>query len=154
MEIWLDDFQLSVSRTIMWVAVYLESILAGDGEVRIRNHCTISWAEIISKFTTVTKCSSCYCWVAVISDFLRPHGLQHARLLYPSLSLGVYSNSCPLGQWCCHLTLCCPLLLLPSIFLRIRVSSNESVLCIRWSKFWNFSFSIKSFQWIFRANFL
>ena len=41
-----------------------------------------------------------------------------------------------------HLTLCCPLLLLPSIFPSIRVFSNESVLCIRWPKFWNFSFSI------------
>ena len=63
MEIWLDDFQLSVSRTIVWAAVYLESILAGDSEVRIRKHCTISWAEIVSKFIIVTKCSSCYCWV-------------------------------------------------------------------------------------------
>ena len=41
-----------------------------------------------------------------------------------------------------HLILCCPLLLLPSIFPRIRVFSNESVLCIRWAKYWSFSFSI------------
>ena len=41
-----------------------------------------------------------------------------------------------------HLILCCPLLLLPSIFPSIRVFSNESVLCIRWAKCWNFSFSI------------
>jgi len=41
-----------------------------------------------------------------------------------------------------HLILCCPLLLLPSIFPRIRVLSSESALCIRWSKFWSFSFSI------------
>ena len=41
-----------------------------------------------------------------------------------------------------HLILCCPLLLLPSIFLIIRVFSNESVLCIRWPKYWSFSFSI------------
>ena len=41
-----------------------------------------------------------------------------------------------------HLILCCPLLLLPSIFPRLRVFSNESVLCIRWSKYWSFSFSI------------
>ena len=40
-----------------------------------------------------------------------------------------------------HLILCCPLLL-PSIFPGIRVFSNESVLCIRWPKYWNFSFSI------------
>ena len=40
-----------------------------------------------------------------------------------------------------HLILCCPLLLLPSIFLNIRVFS-ESPLCIRWPKYWSFSFSI------------
>ena len=41
-----------------------------------------------------------------------------------------------------HLILCHPLLLLPSVFLSIRVFSNESVLCIRWPKYWSFSFSI------------
>ena len=41
-----------------------------------------------------------------------------------------------------HLILCCPLLLLPPIFLSIRVFSSESVLCIRWSMYWCFSFSI------------
>ena len=41
-----------------------------------------------------------------------------------------------------HLTLCHPLLLLPSIFPRIRVFSRESALCIRWSKYWSFSFNI------------
>ena len=41
-----------------------------------------------------------------------------------------------------HLILCHPLLLLPSIFPRIRVFSNELALCIRWQKYWSFSFSI------------
>ena len=41
-----------------------------------------------------------------------------------------------------HLILCHPLLLLPSIFLSIRVFSNESALCIRWPEYWNFSFNI------------
>ena len=41
-----------------------------------------------------------------------------------------------------HLILCCPLLLLPSIFPSIRVFSNESALRIRWPKYWSFSFSI------------
>ena len=41
-----------------------------------------------------------------------------------------------------HLILCRPLLLLPSIFPSIKVFSNESVLCIRWPKYWSFSFSI------------
>ena len=45
-----------------------------------------------------------------------------------------------------HLILCCPLLLLPSIFPSISVFSNESVLHIRWPKHWSFSFSISPFN--------
>ena len=41
-----------------------------------------------------------------------------------------------------HLILCCPLLLLPSIYPNIRVFSNELVLCIRWPKYWSFGFNI------------
>ena len=41
-----------------------------------------------------------------------------------------------------HLILCHPLLLLPSIFLSIRVFSNESALCMSWPKYWSFSFNI------------
>ena len=74
---------------------------------------------------------------------LRPHGLQHAKLPCPSPTPRAYSNSCPLSWWC-HPTIssCCPLLLLPSIFPSIRVFSNESVLPIRWPKYWSFSFKI------------
>ena len=43
-----------------------------------------------------------------------------------------------------HPILCCPLLFLPSIFPRLRVFSNESALCIRWPKYWSFSFNISS----------
>ena len=77
-----------------------------------------------------------------MSDSLRNHGLQHARLPCPSLSPGVCLNSCPLSRWC-HPTVssCHPLLPLPSILPSIRVFSNELVLCIRWPKYWNFSFS-------------
>ena len=45
-----------------------------------------------------------------------------------------------------HLILCCPLLLPPSIFPSIRVFSNESVLLIRWPKYWSFSFSISPYN--------
>ena len=78
-----------------------------------------------------------------MSDSLRPHELQHARLPRPSLSPGVCSNSCPLSWWC-HPTIssCHPLLLLPLIFLRIWVFSNELSFPIRWPKYWSFSFII------------
>ena len=45
-----------------------------------------------------------------------------------------------------HLTICSPLLLLVSIFPSIRVFSNESALCIRWPKYWSFSFSISHYN--------
>ena len=45
-----------------------------------------------------------------------------------------------------HFILCCPLLLLPSIFPNSRVFSNESALCIRWPKDWSFSFNISPFS--------
>ena len=78
-----------------------------------------------------------------MSDTLQPHGLQHARFPCPSPAPGAYSNSCLSNQWC-HPTIssCHPLLLLPSIFPSIRVFSNESVLHIRWPKYWSFSFNI------------
>ena len=72
---------------------------------------------------------------------LQPHGLQHTRPPCPSPTPGVYSNSCPLMP-SNHLILYYLLLLLPSIFPSIRVFSNESVLRIRWPKYWSFSFSL------------
>ena len=81
---------------------------------------------------------------SVVSNSLRPHGLQHARLPCPSPIPGACSNSCPSSQWCypTFSSSCRPLLLLPSIFPSIRVFSNVSVLRIRWPKDWSFSFSI------------
>ena len=75
---------------------------------------------------------------------LRPHELQHARLLCPSLSLWVCSNSCPLSQSVMlsnHLILCCLLFLLPLILPSIRGFSSESAINIRWPKYCSFSFS-------------
>ena len=53
-----------------------------------------------------------------------------------------------------HLILCRPRLLLLSIFPSIRISYNESVLPIRWPKYWEFQLQCQSFQWIFRTDFL
>ena len=80
---------------------------------------------------------------SVVSDSLRPQGLQHTRPPCPWQSLGACSNSCP-SSWWCHPTIssCRLLLLLPSIFPSIRVFYNESTLRIRWPKYWSFSFSI------------
>ena len=81
---------------------------------------------------------------SVVSHSLRPHGLQHARLLCPLPTPKVCSNSCPLQSVMPsnHLILCHPLLLLPSIFPSIRVFSSESALCIRWPEYCSFGFNI------------
>ena len=80
---------------------------------------------------------------SVVSDSLRPHESQHARPPCPSPSPGVHSNSRPSSQWC-HPAISSshPLLLLPPIPPSNRVFSNESTLCMRWPKYWSFSFSI------------
>ena len=70
------------------------------------------------------------------------HGLQHTRLSCPSASPVVCSNSSPLSQMSSnHLILCHPLLLLPSIFLSIRIFS-ELALHFSMPKYWSFSFII------------
>ena len=65
------------------------------------------------------------------------HYISWSLLKLMSITLVIPSN---------HLILCQPLLLPPSIFPSIRVFSSESALCIRWSKYWSFSFSISPFN--------
>ena len=85
---------------------------------------------------------TCCCSVTKSCLTLRTQRLQHSWLLCLSLSPGVCTieSVMPFN----HLILCCTLILLTSIFPSIRVFSNESVLCIRWPKYWSFSFNISS----------
>ena len=81
---------------------------------------------------------------SVMSDSLRPHGLQHSQAslsftISQSLLKLIFIELLMLSN---HLILCCPLPLLPSIFPSIRVFSNELALHIRWPKYWSFNFSI------------
>ena len=81
---------------------------------------------------------------SVMSNSLRPQGLQHARPPCPSPTPGVYSNSCPLSLWC-HPTISSSVVPFSSClqsFPAIRLFSNQSVLFIRWPKYWSFSFSL------------
>ena len=80
---------------------------------------------------------------SVLSNSLRPHGLQHIRLPSPSLSQSLLKLvSIESGMSSNHLLLCHSLPFLPSIFPSIRVFSSEKALHIRCSKYWSFSFSI------------
>ena len=78
---------------------------------------------------------------SVVSNSLQPHGLQASLSFIISwnlLKLMSIESVMPSN----HLILCYPLLLLPSILPSIRVFSNKSGLCIRWPKYWSFSFNI------------
>ena len=81
---------------------------------------------------------------SVVSDSLRPHESQHAWPPCPSPTPRVHSDSSPSSSVMpsSHLILCRPLLLLPPIPPSIRVFSSDSTLCMRWPKYWSFSFSI------------
>ena len=79
---------------------------------------------------------------SVVSDSLEPHGLQQTSLPCPSPTPGASSNSSESVMPSNNLLLCHPIFLLPSILPSMGVFSSESVLRIRWPKYWSFSFSI------------
>ena len=81
---------------------------------------------------------------SVMSNSLRPHGLQQARFPCPSPTPGSLHKHISIEPVMPsnHLIPCHPLLLLPSIFPSIRVFSNKLALCVRWPEYWSFSFSI------------
>ena len=78
---------------------------------------------------------------SVMTDSLRPHGLQHTRLPCPSPSPRVCSNSCPFS-WSFHPTISSsvvPFSSYPQSFPASGSFPIKSVLCIRWPKYWSFS---------------
>ena len=89
-----------------------------------------------TQFSSVQPLSCIWCfvtpWTAAGQASL---SITNSRSLLKLMSIALVTSSN-------HFMLCCPLLLPPSIFPSIRVFSNESVLCIRWSKYWRFSFSV------------
>ena len=104
-------------------------------------NCLLPFHQFFLRLSFLNWCICCS--VTVRSNFLRPQEPQHARLLCPSLSPWVLKlMSIKSVMPSNHLILCRPLFLLPSNFHSIRVFSNELALCIRWPKYWSFSFSI------------
>ena len=93
-------------------------------------------------FSSVQFCSvqfSC----SIMSNSLQPHGLQHARMPCPSPTPGIYSNLCPLSWWY-HSTISSSVVPFSSHLQSCPAwgSFYQSVLCIRWPKYWSFSFNI------------
>ena len=109
---------------------------------RLEKNSSLGPGPIGEEFNFQVMLSSVQFIHSVVSNSLRPHELQHARLPCPSPILVACWKSIELLMPSNHLILCLPFLLLPSIFPSIRVFSDESLLRIRWPNFWSFSFSI------------
>ena len=109
--------------------------------------CTLSTSqtgtEIWSQLTRRTKHISHCCSVAQMDFLVMPRtAARQASLSYTNSQSLLKVMSIKLMMPSNHLILCHPLLLLSSTFPSIRVFSNELALCIRWPKYWSFSFSI------------
>ena len=115
--------------------IYLSICLCGLSF--FHQYLIVFWVQVfcLLQFSTVQFSGS------VMSDSLRPHESQHVRPPYPSPPPRVHSPSIKLVMPSSHLILCHPLFLLPPIPPSIRVFPNESALCMRWPKYWSFSFS-------------
>ena len=88
---------------------------------------------------------------SVVSNSLRPHGLQHARLPCPSPTFGAYSNSCPSSRWC-HSTISSFVVPFSSCIQSFQASGSFQM-----SQFFTSggqSIGVSAFQWILRTDFL
>ena len=102
---------------------------------------TLHFQDTVFLFVGLFLCFCC-CSVFKTCLTLPTHGLHHVRLICPPLSPRLCSNSWHLSVTLSEpLIFCCPFLLLPSIFPRIRVFSKELDVWIRWPKYWSFSLS-------------
>ena len=107
-----------------WISLQSKDLSRVFSNTTVQTHRFFSPQKTGKQIISKTICAvqlSC----SVMSDSLRPHGLQHTRLPCPSPTPEAYSDS-----------------LLPSTFPSIRVCSNEPVLRIRWPEYWSFSFNI------------
>ena len=123
---------ISQERILEWVAI---SFSRGSSQPRDCTHVSCTVRQILY-YSVQFRCS-------VVSNSLQPHGLYHASPLCPSPTPRVYSNSCSLSQWC-HPTISSSVLPFSFCLQSFPASGSfpkESVLCIRWPKYWSFSFS-------------
>ena len=137
MVVWVRPNAVALKKYVRWM-------LLRCGSLRKVKH--RRWKGISP--ITVGNISSVLFSCSVVSDSLWPSGLQHARPPCPSSTPGVYSNSCPLSRWC-HPTVSSSVIPFSSCLQASPVSgsfSNESALCIRWPKYWSFSFNISPYS--------
>ena len=127
MNLFIKQKQINRHRKQTWLPKWKGSLGGINQEFGIDRYTlshSVQWLSHVRLFATL--------WTAACQASLSITNSQ-SLLKLMSIELVIPSN---------HLILCRPLLLLLSIFPSIRVFSNESVLCIRWPKYWSFSFNI------------
>ena len=111
-----------------------------------------STLSILNQNMVYFMCAQFQCSHSVVSDSLQPHGMQHARLPFPSPAPGACSNSCP-SSWWCHPTISSSVVPFSCLShhqgLFQWVSSSHQV-----ARVLEFQLQYQSFQWIFRTDFL
>ena len=109
-----------------------KSVLVG---LPLKLQSKINMAVLLKEFSSVQFSRS------VMSDSLRPHETQHARPSCPSPTPGVHSNSCPSSRWC-HPAISSSVIPFSSCPQSLPASGSfpMSQLCMRWPKYWSFSF--------------
>ena len=117
------------AKILEWVAISFSSSVKNAIHNLIGIHASVQFSSVTQLWPTL--------WDPM--DCIMPGLPVHHQL--PELAQTMSTESVMPSN---HLILCCSLLLLPSIFPRIRVFSNESALQIRWPKYWSFSFNISS----------
>ena len=131
----------------------------GSKEVCIRSEYLREWGSCVDKSWPMIVCSypdSLVFWSCLnLAECPSVQSLSHVWLFATPWTAAYQASLSITNSWNLlklmsiklvmpsnHVILCHPLLLVPSIFPSIRVFSNDSILCIRWPKYWSFSFSI------------
>ena len=131
---WIFNSCVVQGSTVIWLWIFSLSLLIlrfihAVGFISSSFYCWVTSCSVAKSFLTLPDTMDCS-----MPGFPTPqHLLEFAHSKFTSIELVMPSN---------HLILCCTLLLLPSVFPRVRVFSNELGVCIRWPKYWSFSFSI------------
>ena len=124
----------SYSKNIFWVSAMCQALYQALEELTVWVH--FQFSSIAQTYLTLCNPAAHQALLSITNSW--------SLLKLTSIELVMPSS---------HFILCHPLLLLPSIFPSIRVFSNESILHIRWPKYWSFNLSNQSFRWIFRTDF-
>ena len=152
LTVWISTNWKLLKEITDYLTCLLRNLYAGQEATVRTGHGTTNWFQIWKG-----ECQGCILWPCLFSlyaEFSSVHSLSRVWLfetpwtIAHQASLSITNSGSPPKPMSIEsvmpsndLILCHPLLLLPSIFPSIRVFSNESALCIRWPKYWSFSFN-------------